>query len=141
MNLSKNFTLAELTTTSTGLPNDPTGTAIDCLTALATNILQPLRDHLQRPITVTSGYRSPEVNKAVGGKLDSQHGRGEAADIVVPGMAPEAVAQTIIDLRLPYDQVIIERANGKAWVHVSYSPRNRREVLTYNGKSYDRITT
>jgi hypothetical protein len=124
MQLSPNFSLAELTVTGRNMRNVPGDAEIANLRALAANILQPLRDAIDRPITVTSGFRSPKVNAAVGGAATSQHLRGEAADIRVEGMTPLQVAQTIVDLGLPFDQVINE---FDSWVHVSFSPRHRRE--------------
>lgn len=134
MQLSKNFRLAEMTTTSVDAPNEPTPTEVERLRALAENILQPLRDALGKPIIINSAYRSPQVNKVVGGVATSQHSRGEAADIRVPDMTPLELAKVIRQLRLPYDQLIRE----PTWVHVSYGPRHRRQLLTMrvvNGKS------
>lgn len=127
MNLSKNFTLAELTVTRHPLGNTPNATEREALRQLAVHILQPLRESLGKPIVVSSGYRSEAVNKAVGGASSSQHRLGQAADITVPGMTSRQVAQAIISMGLPYDQVIQEFGR---WVHVSYGPRNRREILT-----------
>lgn len=124
MQLSPNFSLAELTVTGRNMRNVPGDAEIANLRALAANILQPLRDAIDRPITVTSGFRSRKVNAAVGGAATSQHLRGEAADIRVEGMTPLQVAQTIVDLGLPFDQVINE---FDSWVHVSFGPRHRRE--------------
>ena len=134
MQLSKNFRLAEMTITSVDAPNEPTPTEVERLRALAENILQPLRDALGKPIIINSAYRSPQVNKVVGGVATSQHSRGEAADIRVPDMTPLELAKVIRQLRLPYDQLIRE----PTWVHVSYGPRHRRQLLTMrvvNGKS------
>lgn len=127
MHLTRNFSLAELTVTNKPFANTPNADQVECLRALAENVLQPLRDALGKPITVTSGFRSQRVNSAVGGATTSQHLRGEAADIKVEGMAPLKVAQTIVRLGLPFDQVINE---FNSWVHVSYSSRHRREQKT-----------
>jgi len=127
MRLTTNFTLAELTVTTTGLPNTPTPAEVAHLAALAGKILQPLRDDLRRPVLVNSAFRSERVNRAVGGTATSQHRLGQAADIRVDGMTSRALAQRIIDLRLPFDQVIEEFGR---WVHVSLGPRHRRQVLT-----------
>ena len=81
MKLSNNFTLSELTYTSTNLPNIPMKTELDSLILLTNKILQPLRDMYDKPIHINSGYRSPVVNKKVGGVATSQHIKGEAADI------------------------------------------------------------
>ena len=127
MRLSKSFTLAELCVTGIGKPNVPGADEIKALQALVEDILQPLRDAVGVPVNVTSGYRSPAVNRAVGGSRTSQHVLGEAADIVVAGMAPRAVCQKIIDMGLPFDQLIQEFGR---WTHVSRGPKNRRQVLT-----------
>lgn len=126
MQLTKNFTLAELCVTNVQAPNNPRPEEVERLRLLATKILQPLRDALGKAITVNSAYRSPQVNARVGGVATSQHSRGEAADIRVEGMSPLELAKFIRDLKLPYDQLIRE----PTWVHVSYGPRHRRELLT-----------
>jgi len=127
MRLTSNFTLAELTVTNTGIANTPTLGEMVHLRALAEKILQPLRDDLRRPVLVNSAFRSEHVNRAVGGTATSQHRLGQAADIRVEGMTSRALAQRIVELGLPFDQVIEEFGR---WVHVSYGPRNRRQVLT-----------
>ena len=136
MKLSPNFTLAELSVTETGLKNVPTMEALSNLAKLTTTILQPLRDMLGKPINVTSGYRSPEVNKRVGGEALSAHLTGRAADIYVAGMTPYQLAKFIQDSGLPYDKVIQE----PSWVHVQIAkegndPRGQ-EILArrVNGK-------
>lgn len=134
MQLTKNFSLAELTVTSHKVPNIPTLIEIGRLRALAVNILQPLREALGKPVVVNSAYRSPQVNRIVGGVATSQHSRGEAADIRVAGMDPLELACYIRDMYLPYDQLIRE----PTWVHVSYRESGRRQLLTMrrvNGKS------
>ncbi len=127
MRLSKSFTLAELCVTSARLDNAPGPKEIEALRALTVGILQPLRDAVGVPVNVTSAYRAPAVNKAVGGAKTSQHVLGEAADIVVAGMSSREVCETIIALNLPFDQLIQEFGR---WTHVSRGPRNRRQVLT-----------
>lgn len=131
MNLSKNFTLDELTLSQeairSGLPNKPTHTHLASLKALCEHILQPLRDRVKRPIVISSGFRSPTVNRRVGGAKSSQHTKGQAADFIIPGMSVTEVVLLIRRMGLPYDQLIDEFGN---WVHVSYSPRHRRQTLT-----------
>lgn len=127
MKLSEHFTLAELTVTGTGIPNPPSREEVAALRALCVNVLQPLRDHVRVPIVVSSGFRSAKVNAAVGGAPSSQHRFGQAADINAAGIGPRALCRTIIDLGLPFDQLIQEFGR---WVHVSYGPRHRRQVLT-----------
>ena len=118
MKLGKHFTLAEMTTTDTGLTNTPSAEYIAALARLVALVLDPLRADLGRPVRVTSGYRSPAVNAQVGGSATSQHLRGEAADIKVDGMTTADVARAIHRLRLPVDQCIVERGDA-GWVHVS----------------------
>lgn len=132
MKISRNFTLAELCVTDTGLPNEPDATASGNLCTLVFHILQPLREALQRPVVINSAYRSPRVNKAVGGVPTSQHALGQAADIQVAGMDPLELAQFIRRLELPYDQLIRE----PTWVHVSYGPRHRHLCLTMRDGKY-----
>ena len=126
MQLTRNFSLAELTVTNQPVPNNPNEKEIANLRALAVNILQPLRDFIGRPIQVNSAFRSRRVNQLVGGADSSQHVLGQAADIVVAGMSPLELAKIIAEMELPYDQLIRE----PTWVHVSYGPRHRRERLT-----------
>lgn len=134
MSLSPNFTLNELQVSQTaarrGLSNVAPPWAVPELQRLAQTVLQPLRDHLGRPVVVSSGWRSPAVNAAVGGAVNSDHMQGRAADITVPGMTPLEVAQAIRGLNLPFSQLIHE---FRAWVHVSIPPVGqapKRELLT-----------
>jgi hypothetical protein len=131
MNLSKNFTLAELTATSSHLPNVPTEKEITNLTALVQNVLQPLRDKYGKPICVNSGYRSLEVNKEQGGTIKplSQHCKGEAADL---NTDDNAHLFNLIREHFDFDQLIWEGGNDHQpdWVHVSYKVKgNRKQVL------------
>ena len=130
----KYFTLNELTASSTakrkGIDNTPDATVRANLTALVANILDPLREAYGKPIVVSSGYRSPKLNKAVGGAAKSQHVTGQAADIHTLSDTPadnKKLFDLIQSLKLPFDQLINEY--GFNWVHVSFSPRNRRQVL------------
>jgi zinc D-Ala-D-Ala carboxypeptidase len=136
--LSANFTIAEFERSQTairnGISNRMTATETKNARRLAQQVLQPIRD--QFGITViTSGYRSPEVNRRVGGSRNSQHIAGQAADIRVPGMSNYDLA-VWIRANLDYDQLILEAYNpgevNSGWVHVSYvSPEaNRKENLT-----------
>lgn len=127
MKLSPNFTLDELTVTNQRVRNEANEEEIKHLKALAVNILQPLRDAIGKPIHINSAFRSESVNRLVKGEPTSQHRLGQAADIRVDGMTSKQVAKKIIELKLPYDQVIEEFGR---WVHVSYSYRNRRQQLT-----------
>jgi zinc D-Ala-D-Ala carboxypeptidase len=130
------FTLDEFTTSQTAarlsISNNPSAKALDAIQALCLNILDPLRGHLGRPIVVSSGYRSPALNKAVpGSSTTSQHCKGEAADILCPGLTVADVIKVIRELELPFDQLLDEYGS---WTHVSYGPRNRREVLMVRRK-------
>ncbi|QQM18193.1 peptidase [Stenotrophomonas phage Salva] len=130
--LTPNFTVKELTVTNVAAANIPTSAEVEQLRQLATHILQPLRDALGKPVIVNSAFRSEAVNKAVGGTKTSQHRLGQAADIRVKGMTPLELCKFIIKLGLPFDQLIEEGT----WTHVSFGPRNRRQVLTMRGGKY-----
>lgn len=142
----KHFTMRELVKSPTaqrlGIDNEPTDAVKANLTALVEHILDPLREAWGAPIIVTSGYRSPALNKAVHGAASSQHVIGQAADIRTVSDKPEdnrKLLDLIIKLGLPYDQVINEYPNKKMqpdWIHVSYSPRHRRNKLTCIGGKY-----
>lgn len=98
------------------------------IAALVDKVLDPLREAWGRPITVTSGYRCPELNKAVGGAATSQHLLGAAADITTGNPVDNRrLFQMVQSLRLPFDQMIDE--SDFTWIHISYSPRNRRQIL------------
>lgn len=131
MKLSSHFTLDELTHSQAavrrGLDNDPPPLAVENLRALA-GVLEQVRALAGRPIVVSSGYRSPVVNKAVGGSATSAHMLGLAADITCPGMTPRALAILIRDSGIEFDQCINE---GNAWCHIGLSQdKPRRQVLT-----------
>ena len=129
--LTKNFTLEELTKTSKPYPNVPSSVQIKNLTDLAVYILQPIRDYVKKAVIVNSAFRSPEVNKAVGGATTSQHLEGKAADIVIPGYSNQDIIDIIYRLGLPFDQVIDEKLQGAEWVHVSYNgSKGRKQWLT-----------
>lgn len=130
------FTLRELVKSATaeqlGLANTPAVCEVAALERLVLYVLDPLREWFGAPITVTSGYRSVAVNKAVGGAKTSQHLRGEAADIT--GGSRSANKRLFEHVRdaLPFDQLIWEKGGdeGPDWVHVSYrAGRLRGEVL------------
>lgn len=134
MKLSRNFNLDEFVLSQEavrrGIPNVPGPHDIANIDRLVGEILQPLRDKLGRPIVVTSGYRSPDLNTAIGGAENSAHMEGRAADIHVPGMSAKALAKKIVELNLPFDQVINEFGR---WVHVGIARSGvtpRREQLS-----------
>lgn len=133
MKISKNFSLEELTHSDTAqrlkIDNAPRTEQIINLCALVHHVLQPLRDHYGQPVKISSGYRCPKLNKAVGGVTNSQHIRGQAADIKIQGVTPTHIADYIAN-HLPYDQVILY----PTFVHVSYSIQaNRRNRLRGGG--------
>ena len=148
MRLSKNFTLKELIKSDTavrkGINNNPNEDHINNLERLATNILQPVRDHFAKVVSISSGYRSAELCVAIGSSVNSQHASGQAADFEIFGVSNKEVADWIVD-NLNFDQCILEFWNpdepNSGWVHCSYKTDedNRREYLRafkdVNGKT------
>ena len=149
MNLTKNFTLEELTKSETALrqniDNTPDAATTANLTTLAEKVLQPVREHYGKGVKVNSGYRSLAVNAAVGGvqgAKPSDHTRGMAADIEIPGVPNHELAEWIA-ANLPFTQVILEfytrGVPDSGWVHVSYDPADlKKQALTAvkeNGKT------
>lgn len=126
----KHFTLEELTHSDTAvrlrIDNQAPREAAERLAALVENVLDPLREIFGKPITVTSGYRSKELNRRVGGATNSQHILGEAADIVSDD---NRRLFDIIRTCLPFDQLIWEK--GGRWIHVSYSKERQRKQVLY----------
>lgn len=138
MKLTKNFTLEEMTRSTIaqrlGLDNIAPPKIIIALKLLCENVLQPIRDHFNKPVHVNSGYRSQKVNEALpGSSKTSQHKKGEAADIEIYGISNLTLAQWIIN-NLDYDQLILEyHTAGKpnsGWIHVSYKKHLRYEILS-----------
>ena len=137
MSLTKNFSLIELTKSQTaerkGINNTPSPEHQDNLKSLCTHVLQPIRDHFSRVVSVSSGYRSPELCTAIGSKITSQHARGEAADFEIFGVSNKELADYINE-ELEYDQLILEYWKesdpNSGWVHCSYSKNdNRKQYL------------
>lgn len=132
--MGKYFSIAELTKSSTAIKkkinNTPTKEVENNLNQLIDNILDPLREAWGQPIIVGSGYRCEALNRAVGGAAHSQHKLGQAADIHTKSDSKEdnkKLFELIKQLKLPFDQLINEYNYN--WIHVSYSPRNRRQIL------------
>lgn len=132
--MGKYFSIAELTKSSTAIKkkinNTPTKEVENNLNQLIDNILDPLREAWGQPIIVGSGYRCEALNRAVGGAAHSQHKLGQAADIHTKSDSVEdnkKLFELIKQLKLPFDQLINEYNYN--WIHVSYSPRNRRQIL------------
>ena len=135
----KYFKIEELTKTGTGLSNIPNVEQMQNLIYLGEHILDPLREGLGAQITISSGFRSPEVNKRVGGAVNSQHMAGEAADLKCGN---NKSMFEWIKKNINFDQLIWEfgNDNNPQWVHVSIkrNGNNRNEVLkavTENGKT------
>lgn len=141
MKLSKDFSLAELIEAGSarrlGLDEqfNPPLDVVSNLQQLAKNVLQPLREAIGQEIKVTSGYRSPKVNKAVGGSKTSDHLQGKAADIqlwVNGENKNQLLYDTILKLNLPFKQMIDEfgTEDSPAWIHIAYDKENnKRECL------------
>lgn len=121
MMLSRYFSLDEMLVSQMaarkGIDMTPTADIKSNLRALCFNVLDPLRLEIGQPIHVSSGYRPPALNRAIGGASTSQHCKGEAADINVAGWTPLRLALLIESMKLPYDQIIMEFGQ---WVHVSH---------------------
>ena len=133
----KYFTFDELIHSDTadrlGIDNTPTSEAVSNINDLVTNVLDNLRDGWGRPIIVTSGYRCNELNVAVGGTCNSQHLKGQAADIVSDDFDAFRgfVRRWCKDNE--FDQCIFEHSGNSEWIHISYvEGRNRRQVLDLN---------
>lgn len=132
--MGKYFTIEELTKSSTakraGIKNIPNEKELKNLNNLVDNILDPLREAYGKPIIVTSGFRCEELNDLVNGVRGSQHRTGQAADIrskVDTRKENKKLFDLVIALKLPFDQLIDEYDYN--WVHVSFSDRNRRQIL------------
>ena len=138
MNLSKNFTLNELTKSETAtrldIDNTPNDEQIESLRLLCENILQPVRDHFGKPVKISSGFRCPAVNQATGGSATSDHCKGQAVDFEIDGLPNPDVAQWIMD-NLDYTQLILEFYTqgqpNSGWIHCSFDPSNlKKQELT-----------
>jgi hypothetical protein len=137
MNLSKSFTLNELTksqeATRLGIDNTPNEEHILNLKLLCENVLQPIRDFYGMPLSVSSGYRSAALCEAIGSSSKSQHTKGQAADFEIFGVANKDLADFVVK-NLDYDQCILEFWNenelNSGWVHCSFNALgNRKQFL------------
>lgn len=134
MKLSKNFVLSELTKSNTakrlGIKNEPTKEHMDNLQVLIRDLIQPIRDGIG-PIRISSGYRNPELNRAIGGSRKSQHCKGEALDLQfweMGQMNNKAIYDWVLESGIEFDQMINEF--DFAWIHISLKGEdNRRQVL------------
>ena len=136
MNLSAHVTLAELenspTATTHGINNKMNESQIASAKLLCENVFEPLRLYLNTPIKINSGYRSAQLNKMIKGAIGSQHTKGEAMDIKI-----DAKGFNFIKDKLDFDQLIWEFGNDEqpSWVHVSFSSKNRKQVLKATKKN------
>ena len=137
MKLSENFNLLELTKSQTaerkGIDNTPSPTHQENLKSLCRHVLQPIRDHFGRVVSVSSGYRSEALCLAIGSKTTSQHAKVQAADFEIYGLSNQELANYIKE-NLDYDQLILEywtpESPNNGWIHCSYnSEGNRKEYL------------
>jgi hypothetical protein len=138
MQISKHLSLGEVSRSETakrrGISNTPSGEHLENFKKLAENIFEPIREHFGVPIHISSGYRSKELNSAIGGSLSSQHCQGEAIDIDMDGTSiTNAQIFNYIKDNLNFDQLIWEfgSASNPDWVHVSYEStgKQRKQIL------------
>ena len=140
MQISKHLSLAEVSRSETakrrGINNTPSGEHLENFKKLAENIFEPIREHFGVPIHISSGYRSKELNSAIGGSATSQHCSGEAIDIDMDGSASgitNAQVFNFIKDNLQFDQLIAEfpKSGNPEWVHVSYETtgKQRKQIL------------
>jgi len=140
MQISKHLSLAEVSRSETakrrGFNNTPSGEHLENFKKLAENIFEPIREHFAVPIHISSGYRSKELNAAIGGASSSQHCQGEAVDIDMDG-SPSGVSNAdvfkYIKDNLTFDQLIWEFGSDSNpdWVHASYEStgKQRKQIL------------
>lgn len=138
MKLSPHFSLAEMTKSQTaerkGIDNTPNAEQVENLKQLCLNVLEYIRIHYNKPVTVNSGFRCKKLNTATGGSKKSQHMTGQAADIEIAGVDNLDLAKWIMN-NLNFDQLICEFYKpgipDSGWVHVSWNTKgNRKQVLT-----------
>lgn len=142
MNLTTNFTLEEMTHSATadahGIDNRPSEAAIRNLAALCENVLEPLRmDMGMKPLLINSGYRCYQLNDLVGGRPNSQHLQGEAADVRADDFKHAKKMLECLMVGIDFDQAFIESSGNSYWLHVSYKRNarlNRREILRLQRK-------
>ena len=136
MNLSAHVTLAEFenspTATTHGINNKMNESQIASAKLLCENVFEPLRIYLNTPIQISSGFRSLQVNKMIGGAKTSQHTKGEAMDLQIGSKGFNFIKD-----KLEFDQLIWEFGNDEnpSWVHVSFSSKNRKQVLKATKKN------
>lgn len=128
--LSPHFTLEEMvfsqTATRLNVDNRPTRAHIHNLRHLCEKVLEPVRVVLNAPIFVSSGFRSPALNRLVHGVSGSQHLQGEAADCHCSAITTRQLLRAFLNADVPFDQLILEQGRQSSWVHVSCSRQQRR---------------
>ena len=134
------FSISELTFSLTaiekGIDNTPDDSAKTNLVTLISACLDPIREIYGKPIYISSGYRNDELNRAVKGSESSQHKLGQAADLVpAQGGSLSGIFRAAVQFG-EFDQLIIEQSGGSKWIHISYSPRHRKEILAYKDHQY-----
>jgi len=140
MNL--NFSISELLKTSYNVNNMPTTKNIyDNLLKLIVLVLQPIRDKIGKPMNVSSGYRSPQLNALLpNASKTSQHCLGEACDFTVKGMTPKELVTIIRKMDIEWGQLIEEYSGNQSWVHISLpNAKHKKEVLKYQNGIYSKI--
>ena len=132
-----NFSISELIASDTAarhnINNMPDIRSLDCMLELIFYVLQPLREIIKKPMTITSGYRNKQVNQLVGGAVDkwgnptSQHSFGQAADVVIKGITPAEFIEVVKKSGIEYDQLINEH---DSWTHISFNKgKNRKQCF------------
>ena len=126
-----NFSISELIYSEKAIQhninNMPDIKALDCMLDLIFYCLQPIREYIKKPMIITSGFRNAQINKLVGGKTNSQHLKGQAADFIITGMPVNQVIEKIKASGIEFDQLLNEY---NQWAHISYNKgKNRKQVL------------
>lgn len=132
MNITDNFTLEEFihsdTAVAKSIKNEPGTRERLAMMNLCVKLLQPLREAIGKPISINSGYRCPELNKAVGGVLTSQHVKGEAADLSIGGKAGDLL-EVLEESGLPFDQAILYRKKNFLHVSLKLEGAQRKQII------------
>ena len=140
-----NFTITELCKSDVARKNNITNTPqqlqiYDNMLILIADFLQPLRNKLNKPIVITSGYRCEKLNKLVGGVSNSAHKNGSAVDIYVPNMTVNQLFDFICKSGLKWTQLIEEHSKNSTWVHISYDKNNLKcEKLIFKNGTYYKL--
>lgn len=125
-----NFTMSELIYSNEAIKknvnNIPDVESLDNMLLLIASVLQPIRNAIKKPMIISSGYRSPKLNKIVGGKPNSQHLKGQAVDFTIKGLKPKQIVEFIKNMGIEFDQLINEY---DSWVHISYNKGNNRKQI------------